>query len=106
VGKRGAAHFDAAPMRTLIDRRLVDRLVGWERGPRRCVPWAGRIWCGDTVTARMQVPPCSNEVRVEAVAVNLPESSAAPVIAGRDILDRVVERIDFETGRVTCRRRR
>lgn len=103
---RGPGRLEGAPVRTLIDRRLVDQLVGWDRGPRRCIPWADRLWCGETVRAKMQVPPCSNEVHVEAVAVQLPSDAPAPVIAGRDLLDRTVERIDFETGRVTCRRRK
>lgn len=100
-----AALARPAPSHTLVDPSAMPGTGAKAvHGPGRCITWAGLRYCGPTVRARLRVAPC-RIAAVDAIITRLPPEIRAGVVLGRDYLAQAVERIDPDTGAITCRRR-
>ena len=97
--------FQAAPARTLIDRKVIEHAFGKvPRGPVRCLTWMSHRYCGPTMEVKLTLAPCGS-ASVNAIVTQLPKGVTASAVLGRDLLKQVVEYIDPKTAAVTCRRR-
>ena len=97
------ARFPSAPSQTLISADAYGKGTSRSRTRRACLIRRGRLYCGPTLRVRLALDSCA-PLEVDAIAARLPQATA-PVVLGRDFLERAVQWID-RSGAIVCRRRR
>jgi hypothetical protein len=109
AGDQGVERVRRATVSTLAPRTLLStRLAAGvaNPGPERCtwVAALGKV-CGPSVPVAVAMKGC-RAVQVAAVAAEMPRGYDLTI--GRDVIEKVVRRIDFATNpaTITCRARR